>query len=477
MPAAPGRRRGYRSRVRAPCSLLALMLAAAACARPPPPRMLLLVTVDTLRADHLGAYGYRRDTTPRLDALAGEGVLFERAIAQWPKTGASFASLFTGRYPQSTGLLQRAALRVPAEYLTLPELFREAGYTTVAVVSNPVLGSELGWNTGFDEYLQTWGDGGFPHDAHAFRHLMNAPKVNELAGPLLARHAGDRRLFAWIHYTDPHAPYVLPPGEANPFRDDGLYRFAERVPPGALRKYGLEGRKDRTFYVSQYDANVRVADAHAGELVDRARALGLLEDALVVITADHGESLGEHDSWFDHGPLPYNTTSHVPLVVLGAGVPRGRRVADPVELVDLYPTLRELIAPGREVAGLEGQSLAALLRAGGSGGGGAVGPGVSFSEAGHRPRYYRSVQDRSWKLVQAVGGGRRREPAAARFELYDLAADPLETRDLAAGRPDEVRRLRRALIGWMRPGTAHRRPPEVNEREEAKAALDALGYN
>jgi arylsulfatase A-like enzyme len=467
-------RRGFAS---LPFAALLLGLALLSCGgerAAEPPRRVFLVTFDTLRADHLGAYGYGRDTSPRLDALAGEGVLFERAIAQWPKTGASFASLFTGRYPQSTGLLQRAALRVPAEYLTLPELFREAGYTTVAVVSNPVLGSELGWDSGFDEYLQTWGGAGFPHDAHAFRHLMNAPRVNELAGPLLARHAEDPKLFAWIHYTDPHAPYVLPPGEANPFRDDGLYRFAEQVPPGALRKYGLEGRKDRTFYVSQYDANVRVADAHAGELLDRARALGLLEDALVVITADHGESLGEHDSWFDHGPLPYNTTSHVPLVLLGDGVPRGRRVAEPVELVDLYPTLRELIAPGREVAGLEGQSLAPLLRGSAKG---VAGGGVSFSEAGHRPRYYRSVQDRSWKLVQALGGGRRREPASPRFELYDLAADPLETRDLAAGRPEEVRRLRRALVGWTRPGTAYRRPPEVNEREEAKAALDALGYN
>ncbi len=129
-----------------PLLLLPLPIACAGERAAEPPRRVFLVTFDTLRADHLGAYGYRRATSPRFDALAEGGVLFERAIAQWPKTGASFASMFTGRYPQTTGLLQRAALRVPAEYLTLPELFQEAGYTTVAVVSNPVLGAELGWD-------------------------------------------------------------------------------------------------------------------------------------------------------------------------------------------------------------------------------------------------------------------------------------------------------------------------------------------
>ena len=437
-----------------------------------PPRRVFLVTFDTLRADHLGAYGYRRATSPRFDELAGGGVLFERAIAQWPKTGASFASMFTGRYPQTTGLLQRAALRVPAEYLTLPELFQEAGYTTVAVVSNPVLGAELGWDSGFDEYVQTWGRNAFPRDALAFRHLMNAPRVNELAAPLLERHAGAERLFVWIHYTDPHAPYALPAGERNPFLGDG-HGSDEPVPPRALRKYGLEGRRDRGFYVAQYDANVRLADAHAGELLERARAHGLLEDAVVVLTADHGESLGEHDSWFDHGPLPHNTTAHVPLAILGAGIAAEKRVAAPVELVDLYPTLRELIAPDRVVAGLEGRSLLPLLR--GAGGEDAEAFRYAFSEAGHRPSYYRSVQDRGWKLVQSLGGGRRRQPSPPRLALYDLAADPLETRDLATSRPEEVRRLRRELLGWA--ATADRRPAELSEDEEAKAALDALGYN
>ncbi len=329
------------------------------------PRRIFLVTVDTLRADHTSLYGYGRETTPRLDALAPSGVLFADAVAQWPKTGASFASMFTGRYPQTTGMMQKAALRIPETYLTLPEMLHEAGYSTAAVVSNAVLGAKLGWDSGFDEYLQTWGEGDFPTEAHLFRDLVHAPRVNGLALPLLDRHAGDERLFVWVHYTDPHAPYVLPPGETNPFLDDahsgGGEHVREQVPRHVARAYRLGVQRERRYYVAQYDANVRLADRAIGDLLDHARRLGLLDDALVIFTADHGESLGEHGSWFEHGPLPYNTTARVPLLVFGKGVASGRRVERPVELVDLYPTLRELVAPRREVRGLEGNSLAPWL--------------------------------------------------------------------------------------------------------------------
>src|SRR5688572_1235535 len=176
------------------------------------PRHVFLITVDTLRADHMSLYGYPRQTSPRLSELAGGGVVFEHAIAQWPKTGASFASMFTGQYPQTTGLTHKAAVRIPEEYLTLPELFQESGYTTLAVNSNAVLAAQFGWNDGFDEFLETWGGGDFPEDPHVFRKLVHAPRVNELALPLLEKHAKDDRLFVWLHYTDPHAPYMLPEG-------------------------------------------------------------------------------------------------------------------------------------------------------------------------------------------------------------------------------------------------------------------------
>jgi arylsulfatase A-like enzyme len=428
------------------------------------PRRVFFITVDTLRADHMSLYGYPRQTSPELARLAAGGVTFDGAIAQWPKTGASFASMFTGQYPQTTGLTQRAVMRVPEEYLTLPELFQENGYTTLGVVSNAVLAAQFGWNDGFDEFLETWGGGDFPEDPHAFRNLIHAPKVNELALPLLEKHAKDERLFVWLHYTDPHAPYMLPDGVSNPFLDDALFQGDTAVPPKVARGYKLGGRDDLKYYVAQYDANVLVADLYIGRILDRARELRLLEDSLIVFTADHGESLGEHGSWFEHGPLPYNTTAHVPLFFIRDGLTAGSRIGRPVELIDLYPTLRDLVVPGYEVPGLEGKSLAGFLR-------GQDGPDfrLAFSEAGEKPRYFRSVQDGAWKLVLGMGG---RRPSG--LELYDLASDPHETRNVATLHPEELRRLRRELMGWVRnrPG----RHAGQEEDEETLKALRALGY-
>jgi arylsulfatase A-like enzyme len=459
--------------------LLALVLAPG-CRREavPSPRRIFLVTVDTLRADHTSLYGYARKTTPRADGLAPSGVLFADAVAQWPKTGASFASMFTGRYPQTTGMMQKAALRIPTRYLTLPEMLRGAGYRTGAVVSNAVLGSALGWNRGFDEYLQTWGEGDFPDDPQRFRDLVHAAQVNALALPMLDRHAKDDKLFVWVHYTDPHAPYVLPPGEQNPFLSDALFTAgaaSERVPRHVARTYRLGEELERRYYEAQYDANVRVADRAIGELLDHARTLGLLEDAVVIFTADHGESLGEHGSWFEHGPLPYNTTARVPLLIFGTGIAQGRRVEQPVELVDLYPTLRDLAAPGKEVRGLEGRSLTRWLAAEAPREVAASEFRYAYSEAGERPHYFRSVQDGAWKLVQGFTrrGGKLAVPGG--WELFDLAADPGETRNLADARTEELRRMRAALLRWARTG-AERGQGESNGADaEADKAIRALG--
>ncbi|HYG61219.1 MAG TPA: sulfatase, partial [Thermoanaerobaculia bacterium] len=438
------------------------------------PRHVFFITVDTLRADHMSAYGYGRETSPRLDRLGASGVVFDQAIAQWPKTGSSFAAVFTGRYPQTTGLTHKAALRIPAEYLTLPELFKENGFTTLAVNSNAVLALDFGWNTGFDEYLQTWGYGDFPRDPRKFRQFAHAGKVNELALPLLEKHRKAERLFVWLHYSDPHAPYMLPDGVENPFLNDSLFKGDETVPRKVTRGQPLDGRTDLKYYVAQYDANILVTDVAIQAVLDRIRQLGLLDDSLIVFTADHGESLGEHDSWFEHGPLPYNTTAHVPLFVVGRGLPAGRRVGSPVELVDLYPTLRDLFFPGRKVEGLEGNSLVPLLAPGEPGDAARAGFCCAFSEAGRRPNYFQSVQDGGWKLI--YNEHRRRDDPArpGGFELYDLKADPLETKNLATAKAEEVRRLRKQLFAWRKSPRSD--ASEDGDDAETRKALEALGY-
>ena len=445
---------------------------------------MFLITVDTLRADHLSLYGYPRATSEYLEELAAGGVVFERAIAQWPKTGSSFASLFTGLYPQTTGLIQGAAVDLPGEYLTVAELLSEMGFVTAAVVSNGVLRRSLGWSQGFDEYLQTWDLAPEePDDPVEYRQWLNARRVNELALPLLDRLQDAERLFLWLHYSDPHAPYYLPEGVENPFLEDpwDVGEAPAKIGRRRQRAHALGENRELRYYVAHYDANIRLADDHIREVLGRARELGLLDDALVVFTADHGESLGEHDYYFGHGRLPYNAGVHVPLVIVhtraGGG---GRRVRSPVELVDLYPTLRSLVARDREVPELEGDSLVGLLaddartrrRA-------LSGFRFAFSQAGGGSPggHFRSVQDERWKLIfRPARQGRRQRPE--RWELYRLDRDPMESRNLLAGETGEFRRLRDELQGWMKGSAAIiRRPDEIEAQgEEAAKALKALGY-
>lgn len=456
---------------------------------PGPPKHIFLITVDTLRADHLGTYGYPRATSPAIDQLAQQGVVFERAIAQWPKTGPSFASMFTGRYPHTTGLTHKAAQRLPDAYLTLPEFFATSGYTTVAVVSNGVLAKRLGWDQGFDEYLQTWDLAPEQSDVpEEYRHYINAHRVNELAAPLLERHRHAERLFVWLHYSDPHAPYLLPNETPNPFVGDAHFTEMQPVQLENPRATALGNETELRYYVASYDANILVTDRGIETIMHHARDLDLLEDSLVVFTADHGESLGEHGYFFGHGRLPHNPGSHVPLVFHrpDGGFPPGRRVPWAVELVDLYPTLLALVAPGQEVPGLEGKSLAAQLDPAAEGAADEA-QALAFSEAGGGSplTHFRNVQNRQFKLVFHPPRTTRKGPQPERYHFYNLADDPGETHDLlATGSPltdaeeAQLRHLRRELLAWM-DGRTWITPPEGQleaESEEMLKTLRALGY-
>ncbi len=462
------------------CALVALATAGVGC-KPRRPqaevKRVFFITVDTLRADHLGFYGYRRPTSPYLDQLAARSVVFDWPVAQWPKTGPSFASIFTGQYPHTTGLTHQAAVSIPEGYLTLPQFLQHQGYSTVAVNSNGVLNTDLGWHRGFDEYLETRTH--FPQASASeqdYRNTMNARRVNELALPLLEKHRGDERLFAWIHYCDPHTPYLLPPGFENPFLNDPAVDDATPVDFTTGEGAQIGDHTQLGFYVAQYDANVLVVDQAIAELMGKLEALRLLDDALVIVTADHGESLGEHGYFLGHGRLPYNPTARVPLVVWRQGI-QPARVGQPVELLDLYPTLREMVAPQKQIAGLEGNSLVQLLER-------RRPPQGEFRYAysaaggGSPLTHFRTVQDERWKLVFHPPLPTKKGERPALWELYDLAADPLETRNLFHEDDSQVRRLNVSLREWMG-DRLWIRPPKgfvQAHSEETLKALKALGY-
>jgi arylsulfatase A-like enzyme len=442
---------------------LALCSLAAGCAPEGPARgNLLLVTLDTTRADHASAYGYPRDTTPVLRELAAAGTRFAQAYAPSATTAPSHATLFTSLYPLAHGIV-RNGLELRASERTLAELLRERGYATAAFVSSFVLDARFGFAQGFELY-----DDDFEAERASFpaRHEWEEHEIR--AGFDRPADATTRRAVAWlesgrdpgrpfflfVHYFDPHAPMSPPEPHAA--------RFAPG--PGASR---LEQR------IGRYDGEIAFADDQIGVLLAALARAGLAERTLVAVTGDHGEGLLSHGQ-MAHGVHLYEEAVRVPLVLRWPGVvPAGRVVEAPVALVDLAPTLLELLGTAGPEAGFQGQSLARALVDG-------VEP-----DPGHpihlQRRHYDGervgdewvegdlygVRQGRWKYLESGDGSRR--------ELYDLAADPGETANLVDQRPDQMRRLAARIASWRQ---ASRRPGEAprdlgaSERE----GLRALGY-
>ena len=282
-------------------------LAQTAQARPP---SVVLVTLDTVRADHIACYGYRRIETPSIDELAREGIRFEQAYAQVPLTLPSHAVILTGTYPMFSGVRDVTSTGLPATVPTLAEILRGNGYRTAAFVSSFVLNSKWGLARGFEVYDdQTDRDTG----------LNKNPSLLERRGDRTMNRAlswldsrSDGPFFLWVHLYDPHRPY--------------------RPPEPYLRRYAGH----------LYDGEIAFDDAQLGRLVAHLRRLKIYDDTLIVLAGDHGESLGEHGE-AEHGFFIYNATLRVPLILKTPGSTLASRVVtDPVSLVDLAPTIAEL---------------------------------------------------------------------------------------------------------------------------------------
>ncbi len=447
----------------------------------------LLLTVDTLRSDHLSAHGYDLPTTPYLDALTAGGVRFPRTLAPVPRTTPALASLLTGAYPHTHGV---RTLYDPLDggVTSLAEILRRRGFVTAAVVSNHVLTRDRGLDRGFSVYDMA-GDG---RDARA---------TTDAALALADADWRQRPVFLWVHYIDPHVPY-LPPADLAAAFDPGYQgRYAggfgaaaggtgDRAYPADLPKaeavYNNLLPPEVNAHVRRlYAADVRATDDQIERLVEGLRTR-VKNDWLVVFTADHGESLGEHDFFYDHGDYVYNASLQVPLgFVLPPGDPRARsaEIDEWVSLVDVFPTLLELlgIEPAAEVAGqVEGRSLVPWLARPPAHPTAGPPPAV-FAESGksfyptlvrRRESFdvagrFRAVVAGDWKLIWTPG--RPRETA---FELYDLAADPGETRDLYAPGDPRARRLEARLRAWYRAVEHPEREPSAEDRRRLKS----LGY-
>ncbi len=397
----------------------------------------LLVTLDTTRADRLSSYGYPLPLTPNLDRLAKEGARFRSCATPSAFTQASHASLLTGTYPTYHGVRINGQAALSSAQHTLAEALAERGYRTGAFVGAFVLDGRWGFNQGFERYDDEF-------DLAAARQIdlagvqRPADVVIDAALDWLGRD-DERPFFAWVHLYDAHTPYAPPP-------------------PYAAR-HGGRG------LAGLYDGEIAFADAEIGRLLDRLRAAGLDERTVIAVVGDHGEALGAHGE-LTHGYFLYQDTLAVPLILrLPRRLAAERDVSQPVSTIDLFPTLLELAgAPVPQEA--QGRSLSPLVE-----GRAWTEPAYAYSESmspylqfGWSPMF--SLRSGQWKYVDAP------QP-----ELYDLAADPGESVNLADRQRPVVRELRRALEDIHRRSSAGApRPDEANLDAETLARLAALGY-
>jgi arylsulfatase A-like enzyme/Tfp pilus assembly protein PilF len=407
---------------------IAVGLQASGCSDPiPPAERVVLVTIDTLRADHVGAYGDEQAHTPTLDFLSRSGVRFEHAASPAPITLPSHTSIMTALDPPQHGVRTNGLFSLAEEIPTVAERMKQAGFATGAFVAAFVLESRFGLDRGFDVYDDEIG----LRRASAGAFAVPERRGDEVVDSALRwlEDAPDR-FFLWVHLYDPHADYRPPP------------RF-ERLAEG-----------------DAYRGEIAFADFQVGRLLEGIRRRFGLEGLLFVVTSDHGESLGEHGEQ-THTYGIYDATQWVPLLMMGPGLPAGRAVATPVRLVDVGPTLlaRAGAAPLGEVRGRD------------------LAPLVFEPRPEPRVAYMETLDTQlamDWSPLLGVRTDRFKYIRAPAPELYDLAADPHELDDLAAERPEIVAELDATLDTLL----AGARPISGFEEMSAedRARLAALGY-
>jgi len=396
-------------------------------------RNLLVVTLDTLRADHVGSYGYAGARTPRFDGLAARGLRFARAATVVPLTLPAHSSLFTGTFPARHAVRDNGGYYLAKEHTTLAEVLKARGFRTGGFISAFVLDSRWGIDQGFERYFDDFDLSRF--EKQAGMDAIQRPgheTVDEALRWLAAER--ERPFFLWVHLYDAHTPYAAP------------------------REYAAGFPRTLT---GAYDAEIAYADAQLGRVLDALEGDGRLGRTVVAVLGDHGEMLGEHAE-LTHGFFIYDAVVRIPLVVSAPGL-APRVVPDQVRIVDVMPTLLELLGVPAPPA-VQGTSLLPLAR-------GERLNLMGLSESWF-PRFHygwselRAIQDERFKLIRAP-----------RRELYDLERDPLETADLAASDPRRVETLERALEEMIHASGGGGTPkgPEAVDSETAER-LEALGY-
>lgn len=467
-------------------------------------RHLIVISVDTLRADYLGCYGHPFVQSPNIDRLAREGVLFERCFSTAPTTLASHTSLFTGTYPHTHGVA-RNGYEVADENEMLAEVLAARGFRAAGFVGAAPLDTDVNFHQGFEHYQTSFSL------VEDLREGLYQRPANEVTAAVLAwlddrEGAGSpsERLFLFAHYYDVHAPYTPPAPFARMYREDdskldGSLKSLRKVRRGLIKAGALAGERDdaseagfhdrlRTdgrarlrdakYVAAEYGAGVTWTDSQIGVLLDGLEERGILDEMLVVLTSDHGETMFEHQSVFKHGTSVYDTEIHVPLIfVLPDGRHAGTRVERITSGIDVMPTALALLGIDSP-AGVEGEDVSIAFA-------GSPPPRAPiFAEATKPFSVERYNDDPLWpnrRKFQCVRSERYKYMICLpddQFRLYDLHADPTEEVNLLAEENGSVRAVADELDRTLRAWSDSAKPisSRAVDSQQQRDALDALGY-
>ncbi len=462
---------------RSAAGLAALALLGACGERGPRRPNVILVSIDSLRADHLGCYGYERDTSPRIDRLAAEGVRFETAISTTSWTLPAHAALFTGLEDETHGVVDNGLALAPA-HVTLAELLQGAGYRTAGFYGGPYLHPTFGLAQGFELWqscMSALPAGASERDVRASAMAVDAPSHEDVTGPRTAEAveawlARDERepFFLFLHLWDVHYDYIPPPELVERFDPgyDGPVDGRGVASDPALRA-GMPER-DLRHLVARYDGEIRFTDAILGRILDALAARGLLEDAVVVVTADHGEEFLEHGGT-GHQRTLFDEVVRVPLVVWAPGrAARGAVVAEPVRLIDVLPTIARLAGIKAPLA-VQGRDLGPLLAPD------AQRAGLAGDERAPPALCELSVNDEALFALRRAGEKLVVDERAGLAQRYDLARDPGERAPAPLADPSALEAARRAARSFGR-FLDTRAPGAVEPDSELIETLRRLGY-
>jgi arylsulfatase A-like enzyme len=404
------------------------------------------ITIDTLRADHLGTYGYGGDTSPQIDAFASKATVFETALSQAPNTIPSILQIMTSRY----GLPHK----IHENQTSLADVMRASGYETVAIVDNPLFEFDQdahGLTKGFDRFFRNPLLDGEVLEQQLYKSNTPADVITAQANRLLNARANEKPLFMWLHYFDPHDPYAAPfaESEAGAHHRSSKSQFTGDIRRENFVKGGAPrpSADDIEHIVNLYDDEIRYVDASLGEFFARLKRDGLYDESLIILSSDHGESFGEHGVWM-HGRSLYDSEIHIPLIVKLPHQSEGRRVSLPVQAIDIAPSIVDVLSLETSTH-FDGMSVF----------------GESTEPAIVVWLKNKVVRTKQWKLYET----------ANEMMLFRIDVDPGETNNVASGHAaviEELRAARNARLERVKQDAAEIRRLST----EAAEQMRVLGY-